>query len=327
MNDALTDSAVQIPSTKDVFVVVPSHNHERFVEKSLRSIMKQTLLPAELLVIDDGSTDDSTHVIEQTLRDCPFPCELISRPNRGLPATLNEAFKRSHGEYFAYLGSDDLWLPSFLETRTASLECRPNAVLTYGNAFSIDETDRIIDCTIEWATYVDGDARRMLMTTLAPLSPAVVYRRRALEPYSWNESATLEDYEMYLKLSRDGDFAFEPQVLSAWRVHGQNASFNISMMNREKVQAQARVGPLLGFTPKQVRRFQSLTKFRTAQEYMRRSQRVKAIQLMIKNVHAVPSSHEAIKMMLGLAAPRALLQRHRSERQDRARRKYGSLVL
>ncbi|HEY6119166.1 MAG TPA: glycosyltransferase family 2 protein [Pyrinomonadaceae bacterium] len=327
MRDALPDSAIITPQTKSVFVVVPSHNHARFVEKCLRSIIKQTLSPTELLVIDDGSADNSPSIIEQTLKNCPFPSELVVRENRGLPATLNEALNRSHGDFFAYLGSDDLWLPSFLETRSRTLASQPNAVLTYGNAFSIDETDRIIDCTIDWAAYVDGDARRMLMTTLAPLSPSVVYRRQAVERYCWNENSALEDYELYLRLSGEGDFAFEPQVLSAWRVHGQNASLDISMMNREKINAQLRVGPYLGFNAEELRRFQSVAMFRSAQEYMRRSERKQAIKLMMNNIRGVTSSAAAVRMMLGLVMPQSLLRRRRALREKRATRKYGSVVL
>jgi len=97
-----------------VSVIVPSYNHAQFIEATLRSIVKQTLAPATLMVIDDGSSDGSPAVIERVLTECPFPCELLVRDNRGLCATLNEGFERSAGNYFAYLGSDDLWLPNFL---------------------------------------------------------------------------------------------------------------------------------------------------------------------------------------------------------------------
>ena len=107
-----------------VSVVVPSYNHAQFIEATLRSIMKQTLRPAELIVIDDGSSDDSPAIIERVLNDCPFPCEFAARDNRGLCATLNEGFERTRGEYFAYLGSDDLWLPDFLKARVRLLESR-----------------------------------------------------------------------------------------------------------------------------------------------------------------------------------------------------------
>jgi glycosyltransferase involved in cell wall biosynthesis len=312
---------------KRAFVVVPSHNHAHFLESCLRSIIKQSLAPLELLVIDDGSSDESPRIAERTLINCPFACELIVRPNRGLPATLNEALKRSRGDYFAYLGSDDLWLPSFLEVRIATLERRPDAVVTYGNAFSIDDSDRIIDCTTDWAAYIDGDVRRMLMTTLAPLSPAVVYRRQALERHGWNEKAKLEDYELYLRLSADGEFAFEPQVLSAWRVHGQNASLNIPMMMREKIEAQGRVGTSLGFTKAQVKRFQSLAMFRAAQEHMRRNEKGRAIRLMFKDLSSVPSPGEGARMLAGLATPGTLLRWRKSHRQANATRQYGSVVI
>ncbi|HEX8292571.1 MAG TPA: glycosyltransferase family A protein, partial [Pyrinomonadaceae bacterium] len=116
-----------------VAVVVPSYNHAPYVAAALRSVLAQTLAPARLLVIDDGSRDGSPRVIEDVLKDCPFPCELIARENRGLCATLNEGLSKTEGAYFAYLGSDDLWLPDFLAARVALLEARPRAVLAYGH--------------------------------------------------------------------------------------------------------------------------------------------------------------------------------------------------
>src|SRR5215213_11385990 len=88
-----------------VAVVVPSYNHAPFVAATLRSVMAQTLAPARLLVIDDGSRDGSPRIIEDVLKDCPFPCELVARANRGLCATLNEGLAKTGGAYFAYLGS------------------------------------------------------------------------------------------------------------------------------------------------------------------------------------------------------------------------------
>src|SRR5258706_13542717 len=133
-----------------VSVLVPSHNHARFAGATLRSIMHQTLWPVNLLVIDDGSNDDSPAIIERTLNECPFSCEFIARENRGLCATLNEGFERTRGNYFAYLGSDDLWLPNFLEARVQLLESRPEAVLAYGHTYFVDEENRVVDSTAAW---------------------------------------------------------------------------------------------------------------------------------------------------------------------------------
>src|SRR5918992_1125117 len=124
--------------TPKVSVVVPSFNHAPFIQTTLRSIFNQTLAPAQLLVIDDGSSDGSADIIEQTLQDCPFPSQLMARSNRGLCATLNEGLARTSGDYFAYLSSDDVWLPDFVEARVSLLEARPQAVLGYGHCFLID---------------------------------------------------------------------------------------------------------------------------------------------------------------------------------------------
>src|SRR5215207_2687550 len=176
-----------------VAVVVPSYNHAPFVAAALRSVFAQRLAPARLLVIDDGSRDGSPRVIEDVLKDCPFPCELIARANRGLCATLNEGLARTEGAYFAYLGSDDLWLPGFLEARVALLEGRPRAVLAYGHAYLIDGRGGVFDCTLDWARYSDGDARAMLLEeTYGPMSPTVLHRRQGLERHGWNERARLE---------------------------------------------------------------------------------------------------------------------------------------
>jgi alpha-1,3-rhamnosyltransferase len=154
-----------------VSVVVPSYNHAPFVAAALRSIFAQTHVPARLLVIDDGSRDGSPQVIEGVLRDCPFPCELIARGNRGLCATLNEGLAKTSGRYFAYLGSDDLWLPDFLAARVALLEARARAVLAYGHTYLIDEHGEVMDCTLDWASYADGDARAMLLEETSTLCP------------------------------------------------------------------------------------------------------------------------------------------------------------
>ena len=308
-----------------VSVVVPSYNHARFVEQTLRSVFRQTLAPLELLVIDDGSADDSPRVVERVLRDCPVPCELVARPNRGLCATLNEGFARARGRFFAYLGSDDVWLPRFLEARVALLDARPRAVLAYGHAYTADSDGRLVDCTTDWARYRDGDVRRMLLETLAPLSPTVVYRRAALARHRWNERARLEDYELYLRLSAEGEFAFDPRVLSAWRWHGRNTSGDFALMLRERLAAQRRAAPALGLGAEELKRFQSLARFRGAEELARDGRKLQALRLLPAGLGGAPSAREAAKMLARLLVPHRLLARRRRRADERAAARYGTL--
>jgi alpha-1,3-rhamnosyltransferase len=311
-----------------VSVVVPSHNHARFVEKALRSIFGQTLLPAELLVIDDGSTDESQRAIERALKDCPFPCELIARGNRGLCKTLNEGLAKTRGEYFAYLASDDLWLPEFLATRVSLLQERPRAVLAYGHAFLIDEGDQVIDCTRDWANYADGDARAMLLLqNVAPMSPTVVYDRAALEHYRWNEQARLEDYELFLRLSAEGDFAFDPRVLSAWRRHGSNTSRDYVWMIEARLAAQKEVAGHLELNSDQLEVFQDALRFAGAEDLLRLGEKTEALRFLRQGWRGAPSTTAMARVLLRFLAPSSLVKWRRQRRQTSARQRYGALPL
>ena len=311
-----------------VSVVVPSYNHARFVESTLSSIFKQTFAPAELLVIDDGSTDDSPRLIERVLHDCPFPCELIARPNRGLCATLNEGLRKTSGEYFAYLGSDDLWLPDFLATRVAMLTERPQAVLGYGHAFLIDADNRIIDCTRDWANYVDGDARTMLLQqTIAPMSPTVLYRRSILERHGWHEQAKLEDYDLYLRLCADGEFVFNPRILSAWRRHEHNASRDFVWMIDARLSAQQRVADQLGLSVAELDQLQRGLKFAGAEDLLRLGDKAEAIKLLRGNWRGSPSLAATARVIARIVTPYSVIKRRRQKRQERATARYGSIEI
>ncbi|MFN2509874.1 MAG: glycosyltransferase family 2 protein [Pyrinomonadaceae bacterium] len=311
-----------------VSVVVPSFNHAPFVQTTLRSIFNQTQAPAQLLVIDDGSSDGSPDIVERTLQDCPFPSEMIARGNRGLCATLNEALSQTNGDYFAYLSSDDVWLPDFLEARVSLLEDTPRAVLGYGHCFLIDAANRIIDCTLEWAPYANGNARDMLLEqTFAPMSPTVLYRRTSLESEGWHEQAKLEDYDLYLRLSTKGDFAFDPRVLSAWRQHGYNTSQDFSWMIEARMAAQRRVANRLGLSAAELEHFQRVLQFAGAEDLLRLGEKSKAFKLLRQSLRGAPSTASLLKPLARLCLPYSLIKWHRKRSQGRAVQRYGPLII
>jgi alpha-1,3-rhamnosyltransferase len=308
-----------------VSVVVPSYNHARFIEATLRSIFQQTLRPAELIVIDDGSSDDSPAVINRVLNDCPFPCELVARSNRGLSATLNEGFSRTRGHYFAYLGSDDLWLPEFLGARVGLLESRRQAVLAYGHAYMIDEHNAIVDSTADWANYADGDVREMLLQTTAPMSPTVLYRREPLERHRWDEKSRLEDYDLYLRLSVAGEFAFDPAVLSAWRRHSSNASRDQTFMLEEHLKSQRLAALRFGFADSEIERLQRATRFRRAEDFLRLGQKSQALRLLAQNLGGVASPRSTARILLRLLIPNSFMRGRARVRERRNHERYGRL--
>ncbi len=310
----------------NVSVVIPSYNHARFVEKCLRSVIDQKLAPAELIVIDDGSIDDSPAIVERVLKECPVPCELIVRKHKGLCATLNEGLDNTRGKYFAYLGSDDVWLPAFLKERVRLLESRPDSVLGFGHCLIIDDTDRVIDCTDRWAHYVDGQAREMLLLPVAPFSPTVVYRRKALERQRWNEDISLEDYDLYLRLSMQGEFAFDPPPLAAWRRHRNNTSAQFDSMMNAWLETQKRVAPKLNISARELEKIQRGVRWRCAEDFSRLGQKRTASSLAVQNVGGAPSATSIARMLIRLIMPRWVMRIRQYFRRRHAEKRYGSIA-
>ncbi len=311
----------------ELTVLIPSYNHEPFVERSLLSIFAQELQPNKLIVIDDGSKDESVKIIESVLKDCPFEYEFIARENRGLCATLNEGFAKTDSEYFAYLGSDDLWLREFLSESVKLLVARPNAVLSFGHAFVIDEEENIADRTDNWADFADGDMLPQLLRGEIFSSPSVVYRSSALAKHSWNEDAKLEDYEMYLNLSTEGEFAKNDKILCAWRQHSSNTSGNLPEMFPEFEKAQNRVANRLNIDPQNLEKIQSELRFNAVSNFIRNGNRSEAFSMLIKNASGAKSTAEFAKMLFRLAVPQTLFQWNRKRKRQRAVEKYGKLEL
>jgi len=308
-----------------VSVLVPSYNHAPFVERTLRSIFRQTYPPKKLIVIDDGSKDESVKIIEQVMRECPFDYLFIKRENRGLSATLNEGFAKTTDDHFAYLGSDDVWLPTFLERRIELLQRRPRAVLAFGHAFLIDEADQIIDCTDTWTSFADGDMLPLLLRGMIFSSPSVVYRRTALAKHVWNENSILEDYELYLKLSADGEFALDSSVLCAWRQHGWNVSRDFSAMLSEWLAAQNRVADKLKISRAQLDKIQAELKFNAVLDFIRHGEKREAVRLMRENLSGAKSVGQVAKTLFRLSIPSSLFQWNRQRKRIKAIEKYGKL--
>jgi alpha-1,3-rhamnosyltransferase len=310
----------------EVFVFVPSYNHANFVEKSVRSIINQSLWPKKLLVIDDGSTDGSPEAIERALKDCPFESELIVRENRGLSATLNQALDLSDGRYFAYLGSDDVWLADFLRERSRSLDETDDAVLAFGHAYLIDEHDRIVDCTKDWANFCEGDTFRNLLEGVIPVTSGVVFRRSALSGLGWNEDSILEDYELYLRLARRGRFVCGRDVLVCWRKHSSNVSNDFRRMLKEWLSAQARVGPEVGLSENELQQAHRRLEFLAATIFLRHGRRREAFALFRENWSEAKSAREVLELAARFAVPGKILKALQDHRQNRQMEKYRGLT-
>lgn len=296
------------PRAESVDVVVPSYNHERYVEACLRSIFAQTKPPSFLLVIDDGSTDRSPEIIARVLKDCPFKCEFIARENRGLCATLNEMLDRTASPFFSYLSSDDLWLPNRLQVGLDLLTRNPAALAAYANHNICDENGTLMGNTADRREAHPEDLFQAIkQATYFPHTSTLTVRRSALEGFRWDETATLEDYPLLLHLASRGRIISTSDTLSCWRHHGSNSHHHVSEILQDVLSAQVRFARSSGLNPVALRTWQGSFRFRYALQFLRHGHRLRAAWLTLTNRKYAPSRQAFFQQLLKLARPLASL--------------------
>ena len=119
-------------------VVIPAFNAARTIAASVGSALAQSMSNLEVIVVNDGSTDATADAVN---RIADSRVRLVSQANRGLPAARNAGIRASHGTYIAFLDSDDLLLPDFLECGLEGLSARLNPGLAYTDAYVLDEAN------------------------------------------------------------------------------------------------------------------------------------------------------------------------------------------
>ena len=291
-------------SMNSVTVIVPSYNHQAYVSECLHSILAQSDLPAKLVVIDDGSTDDSVPIIERELARCTCPAELIVHPvNRGLGATLNEAIARYvTTPLVTYLASDDRWLPGRIHTAALYLTAMPDAVASYGKCLLTDAAGHRLNealfSTMEGMRLRPDrrvDLHGLLSFRTVPLAASVTYRSAAVEDVGgWREHTETEDYEMYLRLARVGEFVWTPGTHAVWRLHSGQVSKSLDRMLSVALEVQRRVMCEFGVPDLQQQHYQSCIRYAYGEHFLRAGDFRTGAHLTLQNLDGAPRSAEAL---------------------------------
>lgn len=121
-------------------VIIPLYNKAPYIEKALRSVMSQTFTDYEIIVVDDGSRDDSAAIAEKVLQEFSTPNKLIRQENAGVSMARNNGVASSHGDFLCFLDADDWWAPTFLEEMSKLIEEYPEAGIFGTNYTIVNET-------------------------------------------------------------------------------------------------------------------------------------------------------------------------------------------
>lgn len=210
--------------SKDISVVVPVFNGEKFIEETLMSVVRQTTLPLEIIVIDDGSQDNTCELIEEF--SCAHPgitTTLIKSQHLGPGAARNKGIAAARGSWIAFLDSDDLWLPNKLD-----LVARAYGKNYYANFICHNEIHRrdSIDKVVDSFSRYDNEKSLLpqLFNGCFLSTSAIICKKSLLTHFGGfdNSFPNAQDYELWLRMSPKISLLMLPDVLGVYVIRSGN---------------------------------------------------------------------------------------------------------
>jgi len=218
-----------------VSVVIPTYNCAHFLGEAIQSVLDQTFQDFEIIVVDDGSTDNTPEIASA------FPVRYFRQENQGVSAANNRGIELSCGEYVLTLDSDDVLMENALEKGVDVLDRHPEVGFSYGQAYVMDENGHIF--RVRKSSFLDGSAIvdskeqvRELLFFNRITSSTVIMRRHCLDEVGGfhEELRNFEDRHLFIRLAKRWSVAYIAEPLVKYRVHPNQLHSNVNPRVAEK---------------------------------------------------------------------------------------------
>ncbi len=213
-----------------VSVIMPVLNGESYIGEAIRSILDQTYRDAELIVVNDGSTD-STGTIIEGFADKIALKHIVHSERQGIPPSMNDGVRHASGDFIAFLDHDDAWLPTFLETQVAYLDAHPEVGMVHSDFQTIDSQGNVIEYSVARCrnrTRPSGQVFRQLFLDSFVVGNSVLIRRECFDQLGlFDEGLRWGDYHMWLRIALRYRVDFVDQVLTKYRQHSSQSTRTI----------------------------------------------------------------------------------------------------
>jgi glycosyltransferase involved in cell wall biosynthesis len=209
-----------------VSVVIPCYNQARYLGEAIQSVLKQSYRNYEVIVVDDGSTDDTGEVASSY-----EGVRVVRQQNQGLSAARNSGLKQSRGEYVVFVDADDRLMEEALEVGVEALNAHPDAAFVFGHFQLINAEGNCI--SVQRGAFSDEDYYLTLLQYNFIGVPAMVtYRRSVFDTVVGfdNSVSPAADYDMYLRVAREFPIHCHHQLVAEYRQHQSQMSRDAALM-------------------------------------------------------------------------------------------------
>lgn len=206
---------------------MPSYNHGSYISEAIESVLTQGFKDIELIIVDDGSKDNSEVIIKSYLEKDGRIHTIFHKENMGIARTLNDGINRAQGKFVAFIASDDVWTKSKLEKELAEL-AKNEAIIIWSEGEIIDSESKPTGKTftlIHGASQKkkSGDIFDELLYGNFVFGSSLIFKREYTKNINFDENLKyLNDYRFVVDLARKHTFHFISEPLAKYRVHGKN---------------------------------------------------------------------------------------------------------
>lgn len=223
-----------------VSIVIPTYNHQEYVVRTLESVWAQTNFDYEIIVVNDGSPDNTREVLAQFVKSGRIT-KYIEQPNAGQGAARNRGIAEARGEFVALLDDDDCWPADKIEWQVQALRTMPSIGVVYGFPRPVNgQGDPIEPCDAygnlpSWPwTAPTGNIYEAMTKRCWIVSPGqTMIRRSILKDITFDPQIRgCDDWDLWLRIAEKWEFLFVERAALLYRLHGANASQDTLSMRK-----------------------------------------------------------------------------------------------
>lgn len=228
-----------------ISIIVASYNYENFIKKTLSSLISQTYNNYEIIVVDDGSQDNSLEVIKEYQKKHPqiklFQHE--NSKNKGLPKSIELALNNCQGEWIAFCESDDYWDNNYLQEKVNYISNHPDVDLVVNDIHKFSKDESLGDLSLDDIRFKKLDKyilphnmfSDLYSKNIIPTFSCVMIKKNILDNCDFNSSVPAWlDWWLWRQISFSKVIGYLPQKLTFWRIH-RDSYLNKSNNNKTKL--------------------------------------------------------------------------------------------